>query len=226
MSNGIALVTELRHPTINSANAKDIICFKVQYLSYLHQIAELNNSRADNDKLIPTGIYHCFEPRVLEALIGMGVFDEFVENEGDNETSLNSADELTHEIAGLWIDYMAESLEADIPSRVEEALSAICFEYNRMVARGSTLSFFTEIYTKIAEAGCKSAIESSGNEPQGKSFRNWNRQTFAKLSQRSGDIGRQKTRMNSKSFGNTCWKVPSLLQSGQTRSAPSTLQET
>jgi hypothetical protein len=31
--------------------------------------------------------------------------------------------------------------------------------------------------------------------------------------------------MTSKSFGNTCWKVPSLLQSGQTRSVPSTLQE-
>jgi hypothetical protein len=124
----------------------------------------LNNSRADNDKLIPTGIHYCFEPRVLEALIGMGVFDEFVENEGGNETTLNSVDELTHEIAELWIDYMAESLEADILSRVEEALSTICFEYNRMDPRGSTLSFFTEIYTKLAEAGCTSAIESSGKE--------------------------------------------------------------
>jgi hypothetical protein len=101
---------------------------------------------------------------VLEALIGMGVFDEFVENEGGNETTLTSVDELTHEIAELWIDYMAESLEADIPSRVEEALSTICFEYNRMDARGSTLSFFTEIYTKLSEAGCTSAIESSGKE--------------------------------------------------------------
>jgi hypothetical protein len=130
MTNGIALVTELRHPTINSANAKDIIRFKVQYSSYLHQLAELNNSRADNDKLIPTGIHRCFEPRVLEALIGMGAFDEFAENEGGNETTLNSLNELTHEIAELWLDYMAESLEADIPSRVEEALSTICFEYN------------------------------------------------------------------------------------------------
>jgi hypothetical protein len=82
-----------------------------------------------------------FEPRVLEALIGMGVFDEFVENEGGNETTLNSVDELTHEIAERWLDYMAESLETDIPSRVEEALSTICFEYNRMDARGSTISF-------------------------------------------------------------------------------------
>jgi hypothetical protein len=48
----------------------------------LHQLAELNNSRADNDKLIPTGIHHYFEPRVLEGLIGMGVFDEFVEKKG------------------------------------------------------------------------------------------------------------------------------------------------
>jgi hypothetical protein len=88
MPNSIALVTELRHPTINSANAKDIIRFKVQYSSYLHQLAELNISRADNDKLIPIGIHHCFEPRVLEALIGMGVFDDFVENEGGNETIL------------------------------------------------------------------------------------------------------------------------------------------
>jgi hypothetical protein len=127
MSNGIALVTELRYPTINSDNAKDIIRFKVQYSSYLHQLAELNNSRADNDKLILTGIHHCFEPRVLEALIGMGVFDAFVENEGGNERTLNSVDELTLEISELWIDYMAESLEADIPSRVEEALSTICF---------------------------------------------------------------------------------------------------
>jgi hypothetical protein len=59
---------------------------------------------------------------------------------------------------------MAESLEADIPSRVEESLSTICFEYNRMGARGSTLSFFTKIYTKLVEAGCTSTIESSGKE--------------------------------------------------------------
>jgi hypothetical protein len=44
MPNGIAIVTELRHPTINSANAKDIIRFKVQYSSYLHQLAELNTA--------------------------------------------------------------------------------------------------------------------------------------------------------------------------------------
>jgi hypothetical protein len=82
MSNGIAVVTELRHPTGNSANAKDIIRFKEQYSSYFHKLAELNNSRADSNKLIPTSIHHRFEPRVFEALIGMGVFDEFVENEG------------------------------------------------------------------------------------------------------------------------------------------------
>jgi hypothetical protein len=134
----------------------------VQYSSYFHRLAELNNSRADNEKMFPTGTHHCFEPRVPEALIGMGVFDEFFENEWVDETTLNSVDELTHEIPELWLDYMAESLEADIPSRVEEALSTICFEYNRMDARGSTLSFFTEIYTKLAEAGCTSAIESSG----------------------------------------------------------------
>jgi hypothetical protein len=66
MTNGIALATELRHPTINSANAKDIIRFKVQYSSYLHQLAELNNSRADNDKLIPTGIHHCLNREFLK----------------------------------------------------------------------------------------------------------------------------------------------------------------
>jgi hypothetical protein len=48
----------------------------------------------------------------------MGVLDEFVDNEEGNETTLNSFDELTHEIAELWINYMAESLEADNPTRL------------------------------------------------------------------------------------------------------------
>jgi hypothetical protein len=47
-------------------------------------------TRLDCNKLIPTGIHHCCKPRVLESLIGMGVFDEFVVNEGGNETTVNS----------------------------------------------------------------------------------------------------------------------------------------
>jgi hypothetical protein len=45
-----------------------------------------------------------------------------------------------------------------------------------------------------------------------KSFQNWSRQTFAKSSQRSGDIGRQKTGTTSKSSGNTCGKCRPCFQ--------------
>jgi hypothetical protein len=61
----------------------------------LHQLVELNNSRAENDKLIPTDIHHCIEPRVLEALISKDVLEEFVENEWGNEKTLNAIDEAT-----------------------------------------------------------------------------------------------------------------------------------
>jgi hypothetical protein len=62
LSNCISLETELRHPTLYSTNPKDSIGFKVQFSCFLHQLAELYSNRADNDKLIQTGIRTCFEP--------------------------------------------------------------------------------------------------------------------------------------------------------------------
>jgi hypothetical protein len=56
MSKGIAFVTELRHPTIISASATDIIHFQWQNSSFLQQLAELNISRADDEKCRRTGL--------------------------------------------------------------------------------------------------------------------------------------------------------------------------
>lgn len=73
-------------------------------------------------------------------------------------------EELSHGIVECWLDSMADTHEADIPSRVEEALATVTFEYIRSDPRGCTLAFFTEVFTRLKEYGCSSVIKPAGKE--------------------------------------------------------------
>jgi hypothetical protein len=62
---------------------------------------------------------------------------------GEDNTPQTIVDltELSHEVIEQWLESMSDSVADDMPSRLEEALRNVKFDYNRHDARGSANDF-------------------------------------------------------------------------------------
>jgi hypothetical protein len=159
----LPIVAELRHSSLRSSKYKEIYSFQISYEAYQRQVEEVNETRPEQEQLKPSPLQHCLDPLLLRALIQLKVFDEFLAP-GDDNAPQTIADpaELNHEVVEQWLESMSDFMADDMPSRLEEALRNVKFDYNRHDARGSAYEFFRHVYTKLTEAGCLSALETSG----------------------------------------------------------------
>lgn len=57
--------------------------------------------------------------------------------EGGAETGIENLDGLSHEFILLWVNYMSETTEIAVPSKVELALASTQFVYDYSDPRGS-----------------------------------------------------------------------------------------
>jgi hypothetical protein len=128
----LPIVAELRHPSLRTSKYKEIYAFKISYEAYRRQVEELNETRPEQEQLKPSPLQHCLDPLLLRAFIQLKVFDEFLAPGEDNtpQTIVDPA-ELSHEVVEQWLESMSDSVADDMPSRLEEDLRNVKFDYNR-----------------------------------------------------------------------------------------------
>jgi hypothetical protein len=109
---------------------------------YQRQVDELNENRSENDQLKPSPLQRCLDPSLLRALVQMKVFEAFLApGKYKAPQTVSNATDLSHEVVEQWIDFMAESVADDMPSRIEDVLRNLILDYNRPDARSSAYEF-------------------------------------------------------------------------------------
>lgn len=165
MSTGASLFTELRAPQLKMAKSKDLIRLLTAYEAYESQVADLNENRGEEEQLFPVPLTYCLDPVLKKGLVHMQVFDPFVaENADGTPGKITNAKELSHDIIKLWLEYQARAAGSGMPTRVEEALAPITMKYDRNDRAGCAQMFSIDVFNKLVDAGCESALETAGKE--------------------------------------------------------------
>jgi hypothetical protein len=114
---------------------------------YQRQVDELIENGSENDQLKPSPLQRCLDPRLLRALVQMKIFEEFLAPGKYNAPQMfSNAADLSHEVVEKWVDFMAESVADNMPSRIDEVLGTSNLTTTDMTPEVRRTNFHARLY--------------------------------------------------------------------------------
>jgi len=148
MASDYGLVNVIQPPRITDLGQPALITFETEYAKYIRKIKDINESRADADKIKAAPVRDCMDADDLHGLCIMG------EIEG-----ASSVEEVTVDQVQKWFDDAIGKTTRALSFRIKTALSSVKYKQKPEDPSGAVLMFCLEFIKALDTQNCSDILK-------------------------------------------------------------------